>query len=275
MSKEATLFSEQGYVVARGLLDRETVDGLSNSFKRTVDNSLAQLGRGGPTSSLLEALEKLHGADINTYKRVVGSLWRKETATKVCNDSRIIGFLKEKFGWSDIYLPGGQVALIMAESLRIPGGYFGIVSHQDFPSVQGSLDGVVVWFPLMDVAADNFPMEIIPGSHLRGMLPMIDHGPSTSEVDPACIADMNFVPLEMMAGDVAFMSVFTVHRSCLVGRPDAFRVAMSTRFDNADEPTFVERCYPTAYTRSVERRQYVKDFPQLDQVKATFAPAAS
>lgn len=274
MLEEAAQFREQGYVVARGLLDRETIGELSQSFKRTVDSSLTQLGRSDGTSSLRDSLEKLHGADINVYKRVVGSLWRKETATKVCNDSRIIGFLKEKLGWSDIFLPGGQVALIMAESLKIPGGYFGIVSHQDFPSVQGSLDGVVVWFPLMDVAADNFPMEVITGSHLRGILPMIDHGPSTSEVDPASIADMDFVPLEMMAGDVVFMSVFTVHRSCMIGRPDAFRVAMSTRFDNADEATFVERCYPTAYTRSVERRQYVKDFPHLDQVKATFAPEA-
>jgi ectoine hydroxylase-related dioxygenase (phytanoyl-CoA dioxygenase family) len=120
-------------------------------------------------------------------------------------------------------------------------------SHQDFPSVQGSLDGVVVWFPLVDVDRDNFPLEIIPRSHKLGLLPTINHGEATWEVKPGSYNEADFLPIEAKAGDVLFMSVFMIHRSSLEGKPGSFRLAMSTRFDNGDEPTFVDLCVPTNF----------------------------
>jgi hypothetical protein len=52
----------------------------------------------------------------------------------------------------------------MAHQLKIPGGNFGLVPHQDFPSVQGSLHGALVWLPLVKVDRDNFPLEVNQGA---------------------------------------------------------------------------------------------------------------
>ena len=57
-------------------------------------------------------------------------------------------------------------------------------------------------------------------------------------------------------GDVVFMSNFMIHRSGQKGFAENVRIACSTRFDNGTENTFVDRCYPSAYTRNVIREQF-------------------
>jgi ectoine hydroxylase-related dioxygenase (phytanoyl-CoA dioxygenase family) len=270
MSREHDEYKANGFYLAKGLLDKKAIAQLIESMKKTVIDQLRALSAPDEHDDIFSALKALHKADIQRYKKVLGAFWRKEEAFRLAHHENITNFLKEKFGWTDLFLPGGQVALIMSHELKIPNGYFGLVTHQDFPSVQGSLDGVVVWFPLVDVNRDNFPLEIIPGSHKLGLLPMIERGESTWEVNPESYDESDFLPVDIKAGDVLFMSVFMIHRSSLEGKADSFRLAMSTRFDNGDEPTFVDRAYPTAYIRSVTREQYYQNFPALSQVKTVF-----
>lgn len=272
MSTELSQYKSDGFFVAKNLIDRQKIQSMLDSLLRTVNDQLSALSIDHHQTDLFSALMALHKVDIDRYKRVVGALWRKEQAYRLMHDECITGFLREKFGWSDLFVPGGQVIHIMAHELKILNGYFGLIPHQDFPSVQGSLDGVVVWLPLGDVDRANFPLEIIPRSHLRGLLPMISHGESTSEISPDHYNDDEFFPVEVEAGDVIFMSMFMIHRSSKNGTPGRFRLAMSTRFDNADEPTFIERAYPTAYIRSVHRELYLADFPTLEQIESAFSP---
>jgi phytanoyl-CoA dioxygenase PhyH len=271
MSRELDEYKANGFYVAKGLLDGKDITQLVESMKKTVTDQLRALSALAEYDDIFSALKALHKADMQRYKRVLGAFWRKEETFRLAHHENITNFLKEKFGWGDIFLPGGLVALIMSHELKIPNGYFGLVTHQDFPSVQGSLDGVVVWFPLVDVNRDNFPLEIIPGSHKHGLLPMIKHGESTWEVQPEAYDESEFLPVDAKAGDVLFMSVFMIHRSSLEGKAGSFRLALSTRFDNGDEPTFLDRGYPTAYIRSVAREQYYQNFPTLSQVKSVFS----
>lgn len=271
MTKEFFRYKSDGFFVAKGIVDKQKIRLMLNSLSKTVHDQLSALSVPAPQSDLFSSLKALHAADMDRYVRVVGALWRKEHVYRLLHDECITGFLREKFGWNDLFVPGGQVIHIMAHELKIPNGYFGLVPHQDFPSVQGSLDGAVVWLPLVDVDRTNFPLELIPGSHLRGLLPMISHGESTWEVNPAHYNDGEFVPMEVEAGDAIFMSVFMIHRSSKNGTAGRLRLAVSTRFDNADEPTFVERAYPTAYVRSVHRDLYLTGFPSPEQIAAIFS----
>lgn len=128
---------------------------------------------------------------------------------------------------------------VMSPSLRIPDGYYGTAAHQDWPSTQGSLDCVTVWIALTDAGVGNFPLEVIPGSHKRGLLDGKMNG-SVLEVEAD---DKEFIPVECKAGDVIFLSGFLVHRT---GAGTGFRVAVSQRFDNSAEASFIERGYPCA-----------------------------
>ena len=247
-------YNENGFYIAKGLIDKNFVDETIISLKKHFDNQLSLLGQNVP-DNVYASMQLLHSVNIERYKKTVGSLWRKMSIYNLLHHENIQKFVKENFGCSDIVIPGGQVVHIQADSLKIPDGYFGLVTHQDFPSVQGSLDGFVVWIPLVDIDQNRYPLEVIPGSHKNGILPSFENNNSAWEVKSECYDEADFVSGVCEVGDVIFMSYFTVHRSSQKG-DERLRLACSTRYDNADETTFIDRCYPSAYIRSVHRSQY-------------------
>lgn len=249
-------YDENGFYIAKDLIDKSFVNEVVLSIKKHFDNQLRLL-KSDISDDIYDSLKLLHKKDIERYKKTAGSLWRKLSLYNLLHHKNIQDFVKQNFGWNDIVIPGGQVVHIQADSLKIPNGYFGLVVHQDFPSVQGSLDGFVVWIPLVDIDENRYPLEVIPGSHKKGILPFVENSSSSWEIKPDCYNEADFVPAVCEVGDVIFMSNFTLHRSSQKG-DDRLRLACSTRYDNADEKTFIERCYPSAYIRTVQREQMFK-----------------
>jgi len=264
-------YRENGFYIAKGLLDEASVSAVRQSIAKTFLDQLAVVSPPSVNLDLFEAMKDLHSLDIDRYKKTAGALWRKLDCYELLHDCRITAFLRHNFGWRDIFVPGGQVAHIMSHELRIPDGYFGQVSHQDFLSVRGSLDCVIVWVPLVDVGKDNFPVEVIPGSHRKGLLPTLGRGSSAWEVKPDCYSEREFIGIEVQAGDVVFLSVFTIHRTSTHGKQGRYRLALSTRFDNADERTFLARAYPTAYIRSMSNEPHDMRFPTLEEIDTIFS----
>lgn len=270
MTEAKEQYNQQGFYVARSLLPSNKVNNLYLGIDNMVSDQLGLIDLPAGSLPLLDKLESLLNHDIDRYKKVVGSLWRMYECFELMHDSTITDFIKYNFGWRTLMVPGGQVILLMAEELKIPGGYFGFSPHQDFPSIQGSLDGIVIWTPLTDIDTENYPLEVIPGSHLKGLYPSIEHNDSTWEVSKEAYSESEFVPVEVNVGDVIFMSYFTVHRTSARGTKGKLRIAASTRFDNPDEKTYQNRAYPTAYNRTVQRSQFVSGFPSPAQVKEVY-----
>ena len=50
-------------------------------------------------------------------------------------------------------------------------GHYKTPAHQDWRSMQGSLNSAVVWIPLIDIDSNLGALEVIPGSHMKGLLP--------------------------------------------------------------------------------------------------------
>ncbi len=267
-------FCHNGFHVARGLLRPEQAQAVLDSIHRSIAAQLGYLGASDPAAGLHEALRRLHRLDLDRYKRTLAALWRKADVSALMRDPAIFGFLRQQLGWQDVFLPGGEVALLMAADLKIPGGYFGLAAHQDFPSVQGSLDGVIAWIPLTPVDADGWTIEVSPGSHRRGLIQDVERTAAGWQILPALLDSAEWQPVEAAVGDVVFLSVFTIHRSKREGDERRLRLALSTRFDNADEPSFVARAYPTAYQRSVHRDLYQAGFPAREQLAQVFTPNA-
>jgi phytanoyl-CoA hydroxylase len=156
----------------------------------------------------------------------------------------------------------------MADRLKIPGGYQKTAPHQDWRSVQGSLDGVTVWAPLYDVGLADYPLEIIPGSHRRGLA---EHEPDVPNwrVAGGLYEDSAFEPLTLKAGDAVIFSGFLIHRTGERGGHDV-RVAFSYRFNNVLEPSFVARNYPNTYLYRPDPTIVTPDFPTASDVAAFF-----
>jgi ectoine hydroxylase-related dioxygenase (phytanoyl-CoA dioxygenase family) len=160
---------------------------------------------------------------------------------------------------------------IMSDDLKIPNGYHKTPPHQDWRSIQGSLDNVVLWLPTTPVTAHSNALELAPKSHLHGLLPTVDHIMTQSTSDER-VQDADFVPIPVEPGDVIAFSSFLVHRTGEEG-DGMVRIALSGRFNNASEHTFVEHGYPTPYSYSYRKDLMVENFPLSDDMRTVF-PAA-
>jgi len=169
-----------------------------------------------------------------------------------------LGFSSDVGNSAIAYSP---VLHVMSDELRIPNGYNGTAPHQDWSSMQGSLDAVTIWVPLTETK-NNFPLEAIRGSHKAGLL----DGEFNGSVLEVAVDAGDFVAIDCEPGDVVFMSSFLVHRTG--AGSDGLRIAASMRFDNAAEPTFIERGYPCAQKRVVDRE--IRWKPTVEQVREIF-----
>jgi len=95
----------------------------------------------------------------------------------------------------------------------------------------------------------------------------------TPTVSDARITEKSYVPIAVEPGDAIFFSSFLVHRTS--EQDDGLvRIALSGRFNNAQEKTYVDHGYPTPYKYSYRTDLIFENFPSLADV-ATIFPAAS
>ena len=138
--------------------------------------------------------------------------------------------------------------------------------------MQGSLDSAVIWVPLIDLPPELGPLEIVPGSHLDGLVTseVVDN---FGKVDESYLQDKTFESLPVSAGDVVVFSSFLVHRSGTNSSPD-IRWSCHFRYNNLAETTFVERGYPHPYVYKPMEELLTTGFPVQPQVSAVFRKAA-
>jgi len=143
--------------------------------------------------------------------------------------------------------------------------------HQDFPYIQGSLNGITIWLPLFDTPVELGPPEWIAGSHRWGVLKVREFnleqvnssGAKSFELarQPEIARESTFTTAAVAAGEALLFSTLLVHRSS-VNATGLARVNIQIRFDDALAPESIERNYPeglylgstfsTAYPEYVE-----------------------
>jgi phytanoyl-CoA hydroxylase len=144
--------------------------------------------------------------------------------------------------------------------------YYKAPPHQDWRSMQGSLNAMVVWVPLIDIGKDLGALGIVPGSHLAGLLDSVQDDWYRTVKGTT---DDQYVPVEVEAGDALFFSAFLLHRSG-GNTTDSIRWSCHFRYNDLDEQTFVERKYPNPYIYKPEQELITKDFPTKVQLQQLF-----
>ena len=133
--------------------------------------------------------------------------------------------------------------------------------------MQGSLNAIVVWVPLVDIPQKLGALEIIPESHLWGLL--------ESHQDEwyrhiEGLRDEQYQSIEMKAGDALFFSAFLVHRSGN-NQTDSIRWSCHFRYNDLEEPTFVSRKYPNPYTYAPQQDLLTRDFPSIEELRKSYS----
>jgi len=134
-------------------------------------------------------------------------------------------------------------------------------AHQDWRSMQGSLNALVVWLPLCDIPLERWPVQVRPGSHRRELLPTVeDDWYRKLSVEPD---EGVFTSLPVEAGDLVCFSAFLVHRS---GQHQSPRVRWSShfRYNDLSESTFIQRGYPNPYDYKPLQTLVTPDFSTLE-----------
>ncbi len=157
------------------------------------------------------------------------------------------------------------IVLFSAKALATHSFYWKSEPHQDWSGMQGSLNGLVAWVPLVNVTDDLGRLEVIPGSHLRGLMNHIKDGPGhviRESLD-------GWEPVDVPVGSVLFMSSFLIHRSGVNKTIDKIRLTASFRYDDADEVSFINRGRPNNWL--YQRQNENNYIPTLNEVKNVFS----
>ena len=259
-----------GFAVVPRVLDTSLLDRVASEMQFVFALQLKKYGAAevpwNGANSLTQTMGAVLALDVGDYLAAIRHCAKLVSLQKLVASDSLVDVAAD-IGMAAPALSTSPVLHVMSDLLRIPNGYFGVGPHQDFPSVQGSLDAMTMWLSLFDVPIDGYPVQFIPGSHKRGIWPsqVTEH---SVEVLPETFQNDDFVSVAVARGDLLVFNGFTVHRSAIDDDRSGLRIAASIRYDNTQETTYVDRLYPSAYRRTVIREPLFPGFPSESQIQS-------
>lgn len=147
--------------------------------------------------------------------------------------------------------------------------FYKVDAHQDWRSMQGSLNSVVIWIPLINITKDLGALEILPKSHLGGLRTNhIDNG--FGMVDLSEAEKRNLISVELNAGDALIFSSFLIHQSG-ENSTESPRWSCHFRYNDLDDPTFIARKFAHPYIYKPAEELITNGFPNLTEIKNIFS----
>lgn len=147
--------------------------------------------------------------------------------------------------------------------------FYKVDAHQDWRSMQGSLNSVVIWIPLVNMNKELGALEILPGSHLDGL--RTDHVENgfgmvlLSEEEKE-----RLISVEVNAGDALLFSSFLIHQSG-DNMTDKPRWSCHFRYNDLDDPTFIKRKFAHPYIYKPMDELITKDFPLINDLSKIYS----
>ena len=133
--------------------------------------------------------------------------------------------------------------------------------------MQGSLDSMVIWLPLVPIDQALGALEVIFGTHLKGLIcDQVEDG--FGRVDNL-VGLGGFEPIECGPGDILVFSSFLVHQSG-TNVKDEVRWSCHFRYNNLDERSFIARGFPHPYIYRPQDELLHEGFPSPEEVHRVF-----
>lgn len=267
---DTKFYKENGYLLLKGFFRRQEVDVIREDARRVF---IAQMRRLGIISELdVTELEFERGMfeffdrDLQSFINSGKQVQHLISLHRLSLDERIIRAIQE-LGLESPNVSTRPLLYFNSRRLAKKEVYWRLSAHQDWRSMQGSLDAIVVWVPLIDISKSLGALEAIPGSHRWGLL-QSDMADSYGHItDPKAMSGM--IALEVEAGDALFFSAFLTHQSG-TNVTDSIRWSCHFRYNNLHEPTFVERGFPHPYIYKPQEELITARFPERNQVEQIF-----
>lgn len=251
-------YSEQGFVLVEGLIDESEI----KSIKDDIDNIFKYYtGDDGETDQMVMNLFK---NDFDGFHGCAQLCQNMVSLTRLSTHPSIISAIIE-VGIKFPTINTRPLLSISSKNTAKDTQYWLVPAHQDWPSTQGSINGLNCWMPLVDTTSDLGPLEVVPKSHTLGYLDHHEEG-----VPALNNNQQDFVSVPMKPGDALIFSNFLIHRSGVNVTDDKIRWSTHFRYDDALEPTFKDRKFPR---HRIDRRKegiLYPGFPTPEQMQKEF-----
>ncbi len=273
-SEQIEQYRRDGFLLLKGALDRDIVADIyreareiyAQQIQHVLGQSVDIEDRDAFEAAMFAFFEKDFNAFVNTGKTVQHtiSLHKLGVSDAILDLVKAVGVEKPSIA----VRPAMQ---FNSRFLSKDGStHWKLGAHQDWRTGQGSLDSVVIWFPMVPAAEEIGALQVIPGSHTAGLMQANTTGYAGSITDD--LREEDYVQTEYEVGDVLIFSAFLVHRSGNNVTRN-IRWSVQLRYNNLLEPTFIERGYPMPYIYKPQEELITPDFPKPAQLLGIYETA--
>ena len=267
-------FNSDGYLYLKDFFDKDVVTSILheakqiffNQFVRTklTTKSFDKLSTNEFDYLLFDFFEK----DIQSYiycgKQVqhLISLHRLSLNEKIMNVLGQVGIVQP-------IISTRPVMYFNHKKLSRERVYHSVDAHQDWRSMQGSLNAAVLRVPLTEISKKLGALRVVPKSHKRGLVTSnVEHG--FGFVNLSNEDQQNMIDVEMNLGDALLFSSFLIHQSG-DNISDTPRWSCHFRYNDINEKTFIDRGYPHPYIYKPDSTLITKNFPSLKHIQSIFS----
>lgn len=244
MDKFYKEFWDNGFVHVKSFFNPPEIKGLlaetQSIFERVFQKYGYEPGPLKPSSNYFRLFQEHRSEVINCGKQAQHGV----SLHGLGIHPQVLGLLKS-IGITSPVISTRPVLFFNHPSLASAEHYWKTPTHQDWRTMQGSTDSIVMWVPLVDVPKELGALEIIPKSHKLGLLPVGSESAGDFQIVDG-FTDDQFIPVETNLGDALFFSSFLVHRSG-TNVSNQIRWSCHFRYNNLDCPDFLKRGFPHAY----------------------------
>lgn len=274
MKEELDFFKKNGYFILKNFIDKEDVievlkDSKNIFLRQFIDNSYT------PKCELDDLSEeqfngflyRLFKDDINCLSNCGKQIQHLISLHLLSLNKKIIEQL-HLFGLKTPIISTRPVLYFNHPKLAKQKVFYKVDAHQDWRSMQGSLNSMVIWIPLIDINKDLGALEIVPKSHLSGLkTEHFNNGFGMVSLSEQEKKDVLSVEVEV--GDALLFSAFLIHQSGenITNKP---RWSCHFRYNDLDEPTFIKRKFAHPYIYKPSEELITKDFPSLTEISKIY-----
>jgi phytanoyl-CoA hydroxylase len=261
-------FLTNGYVLVSDFFDKEEIDKIKEDAKQVFINQM--LCHKIINKEILseddfeKGMTKFFQTNIQGFINSGKTCQHLISLHKLSLNDKLLDALK-KLGIESPNICTRPVLYFNSKNLAKKEIHYKTPPHQDWRSMQGSLNSIVVWIPLIDIDVNLGALEIIPKSHLLGLM--------DSEEDEwfrrINVENKEFKSISVKKGDALFFSSFLIHKS---GNniTDSIRWSCHFRYNDLNESTFIKRSYPNPYNYAPQQDLITPDFPLEQTIQNYF-----
>jgi len=238
-------FQKDGFLHLSNFLDKRLIKQVQQDAERIFEIQMQHYAY-SKSNSFEVNLFKFFNEHLEVFANCGKHIQHLPSLHRLGLDKKIFNVLKE-LGLGFPCICTRPVLFFNHKKLAKDSVYHTIPPHQDWSSMQGSENSIVVWVPLVDVNNSLGALKVAPGSHQKGLQ-------ATEEFHSFGLVrdDYEFIDVEAKLGDALFFSSYLVHQSGNNVEKNKIRWSCHFRYNDLKDKDFINRGYPHPYIYRVK-----------------------